>query len=91
MDPVTIFLRKFLERLNTEIESRTKNLAGGKGISKIEDYREKVGELRGLVLAAEFCEQARTELMRPDEEQPNPARALPQRVIDRRIRMKDSN
>lgn len=55
MDPVSLFLRKLLERLNTQLSERTNQIAAGKGIVEIQDYRERVGYIRGLRDAANWA------------------------------------
>lgn len=87
MDPLSLFLRKLRELVNTDIETRSRNLVAGNGIDKFEKYREEVGTVRGLHLAMQYCEQVHEMLMRPEDEQPNPQRALPARVIERRSKM----
>ncbi len=83
MDPVSLFLRKLLERVNIERDAHVQNLTHGQGITEIAQYREKVGYLRALHDIHGWCDDVYKELMRPDDEQPNPNRAIPQHVADR--------
>jgi hypothetical protein len=83
MDPVSLFLRKLLERIDMAAASQVDILTSGNGITDISHYREKVGYIRAMHDVVRFADETRKELMRPDDEQPNPNRAVPQRVADR--------
>ena len=71
-----LFRRNLLVRLNTEIESRVGILTDGKSITDISTYRQHVGYIQALRDVATWSEEVHKELMRPDDEQPNPQRAL---------------
>ncbi len=83
MDPVSLFLRRLMERVSTALASHVENLTQGKGIDEIAQYREKVGYIRALRDVSDWADEVRADLMRPDDQQPNPNRAVPQRVAER--------
>jgi hypothetical protein len=88
MDPVSLFLRHLMTRVNDAVASHVENLTQGKGIDEIAHYREKVGYIRALRDVSEWVDEVHSDLMRPDEQQLNPNRAVPQRVVERIERLK---
>lgn len=57
MDPVTVFLRKLLERINSQIAERSAHLIAGTSVKDIETYRERVGYIHGLRDAAQWADE----------------------------------
>ncbi len=83
MDPVSLFLRHLMERVDKTLASQVENLTQGKGIDEIAQYRERVGYIRALRDVCQWVNEVHADLMRPDDQQPNPNRAVPQRVAER--------
>lgn len=87
MDPVRLFLRRLSERIDETVAAKVETLTSGTGVTEISNYREMVGYIRGLRDVIAWCDEVYTDLMRPDSDQPNPNRAVPQRVADRMRRV----
>jgi hypothetical protein len=83
MDPVRLFLRHLMERIEAARVAHVDNLTQGQGITDISHYREKVGYIRALSDVTTWIDGVHKDLMRPDDEQPNSNRAVPQRVAER--------
>jgi hypothetical protein len=71
-----LFLRNLLVRLNKEVEARVGILTEGKSVTDIAAYRQHVGYIQALKDVSAWADEVHKDLMRPDDEQPNPQRAL---------------
>ena len=54
----TVFAQELRKLINQAIEGQKDDLAFGAAIATVEQYRERVGLIRGLVMARDFCDTA---------------------------------
>ena len=54
----TVFAQELRRLLTQAIENQKNDLAFGAAVTTLEQYRERVGLVRGLAMARDFCDEA---------------------------------